>query len=124
MHLIDYTEMNPSVFGAAGEMISTPADLNRFFAALVGGRLVSETAWREMTTPGVTGGSYGLGLQWRDTTCGRRAFGNDGDALAYQAWSYVNLNGTRQATVTFAPNFRADTDAAAVLLIDRAICSP
>ncbi|MFG2173792.1 serine hydrolase domain-containing protein [Streptomyces niveus] len=36
----DYTEMNPSLFGAAGEMISTTRDLNRFVAALLDGTLI------------------------------------------------------------------------------------
>ncbi|MGH3990081.1 MAG: serine hydrolase domain-containing protein, partial [Pseudonocardiaceae bacterium] len=84
MHLLDYTEMNPSVMGASGEMISTTADLNRFFAALLGGHLLPEPLLDEMRTPGVEGGRYGLGLAWRNTSCGIRVYGNDGDALAYQ----------------------------------------
>lgn len=66
-----------------------------------------------MKTPGVIGAEYGLGLAWRDTPCGVRIYGNDGDALAYQAWSYATGDLTRQPTVAFTPDFRADTDAAA-----------
>jgi D-alanyl-D-alanine carboxypeptidase len=86
--LLDYTEMNPSVFGASGEMISTTSDLNRFFAALLAGRLLPHRLLDEMKTPGTKGGSYGLGLSWHDTACGIRVYGNDGDALAYQAYSF------------------------------------
>ena len=46
MSLVDYTRMNPSVMGAGGEMISTTRDLNRFFAALLGGRLLPRSPAR------------------------------------------------------------------------------
>ena len=35
--LIDFTEMNPSVMGAGGSLISTTRDLNHFFHALPAG---------------------------------------------------------------------------------------
>jgi D-alanyl-D-alanine carboxypeptidase len=47
---VDITEFNPSAVWAAGEIISTAADLNRFFAALAGGRLLGEAELREMTS--------------------------------------------------------------------------
>ncbi|WP_340537594.1 serine hydrolase domain-containing protein [Nocardioides sp. GXZ039] len=122
VRLVDWSEMNPSVFGAAGEMTSTPADLNRFFAALLGGKLISPGLLAQMKTPGVAGAAYGLGLAWRDTPCGVRVYGNDGDALAYQAWSYTTGDLRRQATVGFTPDFRADTDAVAERFIDDAVC--
>jgi D-alanyl-D-alanine carboxypeptidase len=37
---IDVTEQNPSIHGAAGEMVSTLPDLERFLTALVGGELL------------------------------------------------------------------------------------
>ena len=71
IQLVDFTELNPSLFGAGGEMISTTKDLNRFFTALLGGRLLPAHLLDEMKTQGIEGGkSYGLGLSWRDTTCG------------------------------------------------------
>jgi D-alanyl-D-alanine carboxypeptidase len=121
-HLVDYTEMNPSVMGASGEMISTTADLNRFFAALLGGRLLPGHLLAEMMTPGVEGGTYGLGLAWRDTSCGVRVYGNDGDALAYQAWSYSTRDGHHQATVALTPDFHGDADDAVGAFLSKAIC--
>lgn len=47
-------------------MISTTGDLNRFFAALLGGRLLPGHLLDEMKAPGVEGGMYGLGLAWRE----------------------------------------------------------
>ena len=73
--------MNPSLFGASGELISTTRDLNRFFAALLGGRLLPPRLLHEMKQPGVEGGTYGLGLSWHKTACGVEVYGNDGDAM-------------------------------------------
>lgn len=114
--------MNPSVFEAAGELISSARDLDRFFAALLGGRLLSERMLAEMKEPGVRDATYGLGLAWRDTPCKVRVFGNDGDALAYQAWSYATEDGAHAATLAFTPDFNGDTDAAAKAFIDEAVC--
>lgn len=120
--LVDFTEMNPSVFGAGGEMISTTGDLNRFFAALLGGRLLPGHLLDEMRTPGVEGGTYGLGLRRRDTSCGVRVYGNDGDALAYQSWSFSTEDRRRQVTVAFTPDFRGDPDDAVDAFLNKAFC--
>jgi D-alanyl-D-alanine carboxypeptidase len=39
IRLVDFTEVNPSVMDASGELISTTRDLDRFFDALLGGLL-------------------------------------------------------------------------------------
>ncbi|MFD7153958.1 serine hydrolase domain-containing protein [Kribbella sp. NPDC059898] len=120
--LVDFTEMNPSLFGAGGELISTTRDLNRFFAALLGGRLLPARLLAEMKTPGTEGGTYGLGLSWHDTSCKVRVYGNDGDALAYQAYSYATEDTRRQVTVAVTPDFRTNPDASVDAFVDRAIC--
>ena len=120
--LLDYTRMNPSVMGAGGEMISTATDLNRFFAALLRGRLVTERLLDEVKTPGTEGGRYGLGLAWRDTSCGIRVYGNDGDALAYAAWSFSTSDAHRQVTVALTPDLRRDADDAVDAFLDKAVC--
>uniref|UniRef100_UPI0035939079 hypothetical protein n=1 Tax=Streptomyces umbrinus TaxID=67370 RepID=UPI0035939079 len=43
---IDVTEINPTAAGMAGAMISTTADLTRFYQALLGGRLLRPPSWR------------------------------------------------------------------------------
>lgn len=116
--LVDYTEFNPSVMGAGGELVSTTGDLNRFFAALLGGRLLPAHLLDEMRT----GRTYGLGLAWRDTPCGVRVYGNDGDALAYQAYSFSTGDGRRQVTVAITPDHRTDPDDAVEALIDAVVC--
>ncbi|MBM0204633.1 beta-lactamase family protein [Micromonospora sp. STR1s_5] len=121
--LVDYTKMSPTVMGAGGEMISTTGDLNRFFAALLGGRLLPDHLLKEMKTPGVEGGRYGLGLAWwRDTSCGIRVYGNDGDALAYQSWSYLTDDRRRQVTIALTPDFSGDPDDAVDAFLNKALC--
>ncbi|NUU24629.1 MAG: beta-lactamase family protein [Streptomycetaceae bacterium] len=122
IHLVDFTEMNPSLMGAGGEIISTTDDLNRFMAALLGGRLLPAHLLDAMETPGTEGGTYGLGLQWQDTSCGVRIYGNDGDAVAYQSWSFTTQDQRRQVTIALTPNFRGDTDDAVDALLDKAFC--
>lgn len=122
--LVDYTEMNPSVMGAGGELISTTSDLNRYFDALLGGDLIPPRLLAEMKTPGVPGGrKYGLGLAWIDTTCGVRVYGNDGDALAYAAWSFTTEDRRRQVTIAVTPDFTADLDDVVESFVDKAICA-
>lgn len=120
--LVDLSVMNPSLLGAGGEMISTTSDLNRFMAALLGGRLLPGHLLDDMRTPGVKDRTYGLGLRWQDTSCGVRVYGNDGDALAYQAWSFTTEDRRRQATVALTPDFRGDPDDAVEALLDEAFC--
>jgi D-alanyl-D-alanine carboxypeptidase len=122
MRLVDLTEMNPSVMGASGEMISTTSDLNRFMAALLSGRLLPDHLLDEMKTPGVEHSEYGLGLRRRDTSCGVRVYGNDGDALAYQSWSFATEDRRRQAAIALTPDFRGDPDDAVDALLDTAFC--
>ncbi|WP_234319840.1 serine hydrolase [Streptomyces sp. KE1] len=104
----DVTELNPSQAGAAGAMISTTADLDRFQRALLGGRLLPPAQLRQMTTtvqahPSAPQVRYGLGLMRQTLSCGIRIWGHDGGihgsaTLAYTTrdtrHSYqVNLNG-------------------------------
>lgn len=121
--LVDYTEMNPSVFGAGGELISTAKDLNRFVSALLGGRLLPDRLLDEMKTPGTDSKPYGLGLAWQDTSCGVRVYGNDGDALAYQSWSFTTEDRRRQVSVALTPDFGGgDPDDAVDALLEKAVC--
>ncbi len=79
----DVTELNPSVAGAAGGMISDSADLNRFYTALLRGRLLPKKQLAEMRTTVPQGDDrpgrrYGLGLEPVPTTCGTVLWGHGG----------------------------------------------
>lgn len=89
------TEMNPSLDWAAGEMISTTADLDAFFAALLGGQLISPSALAQMrqTVPMGMGFHYGLGLQRFDPPCGSELWGHGGELLGYVSSAFRSTSG-------------------------------
>lgn len=86
----EVTEMNPSLDWAAGEMISTTADLEVFFAALLSGKLLSPESSAQMrdTVPMGMGFHYGLGLQRLDLPCGGSVWGHGGELLGYVSFAF------------------------------------
>ncbi len=72
---LETTELNPSWGGAAGEMISTTADLTRFYSALMRGRLLPRAELDEMMP--ATGGP-GLGIGSVRLGCGVTVWGHEG----------------------------------------------
>lgn len=100
--LLDITAVNPSVGGAAGGMISSGSDVNRFLGALLGGELLHPAQLREMMRTRPTGGSdgrrYGLGLESKPLPRGGRYWGHTGDFLGYETAAGATVDG-RQATV-------------------------
>lgn len=109
---VDITVFNPTVAGASGEVVSTTADLNRFYRALLTGRLLRPAQLAQMRTARPTGRSYdyGLGLQTRQLTDGTRLWGHDGDIFGYQASCWTTEDGTRQLTVAASPWGTGDLD--------------
>ncbi|MFE4975627.1 serine hydrolase domain-containing protein [Kitasatospora sp. NPDC056651] len=83
----DFTELDPSAGWAAGQMISTNSDLNRFFTALLGGRLLPAAQLAQMRTTvpvGDTGMASGLGIFSRPLSCGGVYWGHGGDIPGYE----------------------------------------
>ncbi|MFI6008767.1 serine hydrolase domain-containing protein [Streptomyces sp. NPDC051243] len=76
----DVTKINPSIAYSAGEMISNSTDLNRFYSALLRGRLLPREQLTEMTTtvPVDEANGYGLGLMKTELTCGVTVWGHGG----------------------------------------------
>ncbi|MGX6600922.1 serine hydrolase domain-containing protein [Micromonosporaceae bacterium Da 78-11] len=108
---LDVTEFNPSVAWSSGEMISSTADLDRFYRALMTGRLLRPAQLAEMRTARVTGrkADYGLGLQTRLLPGGVRVWGHGGDIFGYEAASWSTADGRRRLTVSFNPWGAGDT---------------
>lgn len=97
------TDMNPSLDWAAGEMISTTADLEKFFAALLSGALTSPHALAQMRNTVSMGGMgfhYGLGLQRFDPPCGDSVWGHGGELLGYLSYAYRSDDGRAMTMVT------------------------
>jgi D-alanyl-D-alanine carboxypeptidase len=102
---VDITVFNPSVAGAAGEVISTAADLNVFFRALIDRRLLGPAEQEQMQTAHATARDYeyGLGLMTRTVAGGTRLWGHRGDIFGYYAESWTTEDGRRQLTVAATP---------------------
>ncbi|MFF7245064.1 serine hydrolase domain-containing protein [Embleya sp. NPDC008237] len=90
--LRDITEIDPSWGWAAGQLISTNSDLNRFYTALLAGRLLppAQLAQMRTTVPAEAtfgpGARYGLGLVSKPLPCadGRLYWGHGGSFPGYE----------------------------------------
>jgi hypothetical protein len=99
--LLDFTILNPSVAWAAGALISNLGDLERFFRALLGGRLLPLRLLAAMTTPIPTGQpcfGYGLGLIVIETPAGR-LLGHDGSIPGFLNIVLSTEDGRRQVGI-------------------------
>ncbi|MFG2076495.1 serine hydrolase domain-containing protein [Nonomuraea maritima] len=88
----DATELESSLFWAAGSMISTTGDLHRFFGALLGGGLLPSAQLEEMCTTVATRNwipdtAYGLGISSVTLPCGATVWGMGG--AIFGSWSYA-----------------------------------
>ncbi|MGW6546279.1 serine hydrolase domain-containing protein [Streptomyces massasporeus] len=121
----DVTELNPSWAWAAGEMVTDTADLNRFFAALLGGRLLRPAQLRQMTTTVPTGGNlpgqrYGLGLIEYETSCGIPVWGHSGGIHGSSTQSFGSRDGRHMVTV----NFNGDWVGGGKTIVSAEFCPP
>ncbi|MFT2014330.1 serine hydrolase domain-containing protein [Streptomyces sp. 796.1] len=130
---LDTTVMNPSAADAAGALVTTPADVNAFFRALIDGRVLRPAELAEMQTlrpmPDEPGRGYGLGIETTPLSCGGFYWHHGGNALGYASENGVTTDGRRAVTVVVNSFTDADgdqqdrTDAAVKRLIDRALCT-
>lgn len=91
--LRDVTALDPRTAGAAGELISTLADLNRYYTALLGGRLLPPAQLSTLLNTGPTHGIYGMGIYPQELPCGTTVWGHNGRI----AGSYVRTAATPTA---------------------------
>ncbi|MFC4911575.1 serine hydrolase domain-containing protein [Actinomadura gamaensis] len=137
--LIDATEnRDGSWAGPAGGLISTTADLSRFFRALDSGRILRPAQLKEMRN-GIPvqgeladiwpGAKDGLGLFSRPLSCGGRYYFHGGDILGYKTRNGVTADGRRSVVVSMSTMLE-DTDKhaiqqenAAANLVDHALCA-
>ncbi len=134
--LTDVTVYNLSRYFGAGNIISSAADLNRFFDALLGGALLPADLLAQMKTtvpwPGQGGQlDYGLGLMHLSLAgiCGPGApdvWGHAGDVPGYSTWSMSDESATRRITVASSPDLSASPAASAgrILAMVTEFCTP
>jgi D-alanyl-D-alanine carboxypeptidase len=118
--LTDFTDFDPSIAGAAGALVSTGRDLDVFYTALLGGRLLPAAQLAQMQrtvpVPDDPGADYGLGLFHRTLPDGTRYWGHGGDIFGFATLAGA-LDGGRAAAVSanedpLPDTVRADTEAA------------
>jgi D-alanyl-D-alanine carboxypeptidase len=111
----DATEWNPSLAYGSGEMISTSADLNRFYAALLRGRLLPARQLKEMKTTvkveEVPNAGYGLGLIDRKLSCGVHVWGHSGGIIGSQSEAVTTTDGRHSLAFNFNADWAGDSNA-------------
>ena len=131
--LEDITEADPSWEWAAGSMISTPSELNKFMQSVFDGSLLSQASIAEMkkSVPAPEmGGEYGLGLIGHKSSCGV-VWGHSGNKPGYHSLSAVRSDGTAATIVTTAEpavnakeaeTMKAGKYGQAVSALDKTLC--
>ncbi|MFR9794442.1 serine hydrolase domain-containing protein [Streptomyces sp. MS06] len=104
----DVTALDPRVAGAAGELVTTLADLDRFYAALLGGELLPPRMLREMLDTRTAHGAYGMGLFPLKLPCGITVWGHNGRIAGSYVRSAATPDGRR--VLTFRVNTTAIAD--------------
>jgi D-alanyl-D-alanine carboxypeptidase len=120
---VDITVFNPSIAWAAGEVVSTAADLNRFYGALNGGRLVGPSLLAQMRTS-YPDADYGLGLQSLALPCGGTLWGHTGGIFGYLTLAFSTSDGGRQLALSINPWGEGDLDGPLIDLVLAAFCDP
>ncbi|MGW0064485.1 serine hydrolase domain-containing protein [Streptosporangium sandarakinum] len=103
----DTTKWNMTYGGAAGALVSTTSDLNRFWAALLGGRLLPAAQLKEMRTTVPAdparmwpGADAGLGLYETELKhCAGTWVGHGGGFNGYRTIAASSPDGRRQVTL-------------------------
>ena len=92
------TAISPSVYWAAGSIISNANDVARFYRALITGRLLRPDLLRTMERSVPPTQGYGLGIMRGKFPCGV-FYGHDGAPIGYNAITYTSADGMRQFVV-------------------------
>lgn len=127
----------PFDLGADGAMTGTARDLNRFFTALVRGRLLEPATLAVMRTTvpmprdsdHPAGTRSGLGLFFTPLSCGGGYLGHGGSGFGYLVRAATTTDGRRSVTVSVhsRPGDAGTADRQEEVLrdlVDRALCRP
>ncbi|MEV0993097.1 serine hydrolase domain-containing protein [Streptomyces sp. NPDC049949] len=96
----DATEQNMTWLGAAGDVISTGGDLNRFQRALMGGELLGPAQMKQMLdeVPAGEGFGYGLGVEFATLSCGVKVVGKSGRTNGSLSGMFATPDGHHRLT--------------------------
>ncbi|MDQ1027347.1 D-alanyl-D-alanine carboxypeptidase [Streptomyces umbrinus] len=111
----DVTELNPTLAGGGGDMISDAGDLNRFYSALLRGGLLPRAQLAEMKATveaaGLPGVRYGLGLAERRLSCGVVVWGHHGGIVGSISEAVTTADGRHSLAFNFNGDWSGDSDA-------------
>ncbi|MGW1727834.1 serine hydrolase domain-containing protein [Streptomyces sp. NPDC002306] len=109
----DVTEVNGSQNWGNGDIISSAGDLNRFYGALMRGKLLAPRQLKEMKStvdnPDFPGSSYGLGIEQLTLGCGVTLWYHDGGAVGWLTLAAFTDDGRHQLTFNYNSNWGAET---------------
>jgi len=129
---VDTTAENMSWADSAGALISTAADLNKFWSAIGSGTLLPPAQIREMrqTVPAtggdaasVPGSRYGLGIFFIPLSCGGGYWSHEGDVPGYNTIGAVSSDGRTTVVLSINSNVDDPVLAAEYRLIDHVMCN-
>lgn len=123
----DVTVFNPSLFGAAGAMVSTAHDLDLFWRALIQGQLLPAAQKAEMQTTvpasGAPGARYGLGIYWLPLSCGLSGWGHPGSVPGFNTLAGISSDGRRSIVVFATGPGGNNTESVINQVVDRELCT-
>jgi D-alanyl-D-alanine carboxypeptidase len=112
----DVTTLNPAIAYGSGEMISDSADLDRFYSALLRGRLLPPHQLKEMKTTvpieGAPNLRYGLGLMDRTLSCGVHVWSHDGGIHGSTSNAATTADGRHSVALNLNGDWTGDTTTA------------
>ena len=119
----DITRISPSIAWAAGGIVSTVRDLDRFYAALLGGRLLRRSLLAQMqnTVEVEPTFRYGLGIYALRGPCGT-VWGHDGGFPGYVNMAFHDRSGRRSALVVLPTEPDEQLGSLFELTVDTAVC--
>lgn len=98
---LDVTYPAAQIDNAAGGMVSSVADVNTFYRALLQNRLLKPDTITQMESPLYA--RYGLGVvRWNDLCTNDFYYGHPGDVPGYGIIAMTSADGTRQLTMAVA----------------------
>ncbi|MEG8279673.1 serine hydrolase domain-containing protein [Streptomyces sp. AHA2] len=101
----DVTEFHGSQVWGDGDVISSAADLNRFFRALMRGKVLAPRQLAELKTtvvnPDLPISSYGLGIERLEMSCGETLWYHDGGTVGSLTFVATTEDGRHQLTFNY-----------------------
>ncbi|MFG2957408.1 serine hydrolase domain-containing protein [Streptomyces sp. NPDC048291] len=109
----DVTEMNGSQGWGSSDLVSSARDLNRFYGALMRGKLLPPGQLKEMKTtvanPDFPGASYGLGIERFELGCGTVLWYHDGAVPGWLTLAATTEDGRHQLAFDYNADWGAET---------------